>query len=87
MAGDIDTALDYCRRSLRQNRMFSSTHRILTIALMLAGREGEARDAARDLLATEPSLTVSGFLRRYPGAATPQAKVFAEALTAAGVPP
>ena len=86
VAGEYETALDYCRRSLRQNRMFSSTHRIFTIALMLLDRGDEGRAAARDLLAIEPKLTVSGFKQRFPGAATPQAELFAKALLDAGVP-
>jgi hypothetical protein len=32
-------------------------------------------------------LTVGGFLQRYPGNASAQAKVFGEALRIAGVPP
>jgi len=86
VAGEYETALDYCRRSLRQNRMFSSTHRIFTIALMLLDRGDEGRAAARDLLAIEPKLTVTGFKQRFPGAATPQAELFAKALLDAGVP-
>ena len=87
VAGQYDKAIDFCRRSLRQNRMFASTHRILAISLALAGRVDEAREAAGELLKLEPTLTVSGFAQRYPGSASAQAKVFCEALTIAGVPP
>ena len=87
VAGDYVAAVEYCRRSLRQNRMFSSTHRLLTIALVLADRVDEARLAARELLNIEPNITQSGFQLRYPGAATPQAKIFAQALGVAGIPP
>lgn len=86
VAGDYDQAIAFCRQSLRQNRMFVSTHRTYTIALVLAGRVEEARAAARDLTALEPGLTVSAFLQRYPGAASPQARVFSEALGVAGLP-
>lgn len=86
-AGDFVAAIDCCRRSLRHNRMFVSTHRILTIALMLDGQEAAARESARALLALEPTLTASGFARRFPGAAPAQAQAFARALAAAGVPP
>ncbi len=86
VAGDYEQAIASCRQSIRQNRMFVSTHRTFTIALALAGRVEEAQAAARDLLALEPSLTVSNFLRRYPGAASPQAKLFSEALAIAGLP-
>ena len=87
VAGQYDKAIELCRRSLRENRMFASTHRILAISLALSGRAEEARAAARELLELEPTLTVSRFEQRYPGSDTPQAKLFGEALAMAGVPP
>jgi TolB-like protein/Tfp pilus assembly protein PilF len=86
VAGDYDKAIEICQRSLRQNRMFASTHRTLAIALALAGRVDEARSAVTELLKLEPTLTVSGFKSRYPGSASPQASLFAGALATAGVP-
>jgi TolB-like protein/class 3 adenylate cyclase/Tfp pilus assembly protein PilF len=87
VAGQYDKAIEMCRRSLRQNRMFASTHRILTLSLALSGREAEAREAAVELLGLEPGLTVSGFLRRYPGSESTHARTFGQALLSAGVPP
>jgi len=86
VAGQYDKAIEMCRRSLRQNRMFASTHRILTVSLALTGQMEEARAAAADLLRLEPNLTVAHFKERYPGSASPQAARFAEALKSAGVP-
>lgn len=86
VAGQYTKAIDFCRRSLRQNRMFASTHRILAISLVLSGQVDEGRAAAIELLKLEPTLTVGGFLQRYPGNATAQAKIFGEALAIAGVP-
>jgi tetratricopeptide (TPR) repeat protein len=86
VAGLYDKAIELCRRSLRLNRMFASTHRILTLSLWLSGREDEARQAAAQLLKVEPTLTASGFLKRYPGSGSAHAKLFAEALSAAGIP-
>jgi TolB-like protein/class 3 adenylate cyclase/Tfp pilus assembly protein PilF len=86
VAGQYDRAIEMCRRSLRQNRMFASTHRTLTISLALAGRVDEARLACAELLKLEPTLTVGGFQSRYPGSASPQAKLFSDALATAGVP-
>jgi class 3 adenylate cyclase/TolB-like protein/Tfp pilus assembly protein PilF len=86
VAGRYDKAIELCRRSLRLNRMFASSHRILTISLSLSGRGQEAREAAAELLKLEPTLTARGFLKRYPGSESAHAKVFAEALSAAGVP-
>jgi TolB-like protein/class 3 adenylate cyclase len=87
VAGQYEKAIEFCRQSLRENRMFASTHRILAISLALSGRVEESRAAVRDLLELEPTLTVSRFEQRYPGSDTPQAKIFGAALAAAGVPP
>ncbi len=86
VAGEYDKAIEYCRGSLRENRMFTSTHRILTISLALAGRLDEARQAGADLLATEPGLTVTGFRNRYPGNTSAHIDQFCRALETAGVP-
>ena len=86
VAGEYDKSVEFCRRSLRQNRMFASTHRTLTISLALAGRVDEARVAGVELLKLEPTLTVSGFKSRYPGSASPQAELFSDALAKAGIP-
>jgi len=86
VAGQYDEAIAVCRDSLRVNRMFASTHRILTIALVLSGDMDEARRAAEELLRGEPGLTVEGFLNRYPGSNSPHAEQFCEALAMAGVP-
>ena len=86
VAGQYDKAIDYCKLSLRENRMFTSSHRILTVSLALAGRVDEAESAANDLLKVEPSMTVSGFRNRYPGNKDKHADLFCEALATAGVP-
>jgi hypothetical protein len=56
------------------------------MALVLAGREDEARASARRLLELEPGLTVEGFRRRYPGSASPHTEIFCDALARAGIP-
>ena len=86
VAGEYDKAIEFCRRSLRQNRMFVSTHRTLAISLVLAGKVEEARAAGTELLSLEPTLTVSRFRSRYPGSGSPQGELFANALGIAGVP-
>jgi TolB-like protein len=73
-------------RALRDNRNFTSGHRLLVLGLMLAGRPDEARSAARRLLALEPGLTVEKFRARYPGATHPHADLYCDAFTQAGVP-
>jgi tetratricopeptide (TPR) repeat protein len=86
VAGQYDKAIEFCRRSLRLNRMFASTHRILAISLALSGDMEAARQAAAELLRLEPGLTVGGFRTRYPGNASEHADQFCEALAMAGVP-
>src|SRR5205814_309633 len=71
--GQYERAIECGLRSLRENRTYTHAYRLLVMALVLAGREEEARASARRLLALEPGLTVAGFRRRYPGSACPQA--------------
>jgi TolB-like protein len=86
VAGQYDKAIDLGRRSLRRNRMYLATHRLLVIALALSGRIDEARQAAAGLLELEPELTVRRFRQRYPGSASPQTEQFCAALAIAGIP-
>lgn len=84
--GQYEKAIDFCHRSLRENRMYTATHRLLVISLALSGRVDEARSAAQELMQLEPSLTASGWLRRYPGNKSAHAEIFSMALTEAGIP-
>jgi TolB-like protein/DNA-binding SARP family transcriptional activator len=84
--GQYERAIECALRSLRENRTYTAAHRLLVIALVLAGRENEARASTRRLLELEPGLTVAGFRRRYPGSASPHADLFCEALARAGIP-
>ena len=86
VAGQYEKAIDLGRRSLRRNRMYLATHRLLVIALVLDGRLEQARQAATELLALEPELTVSGFRQRYPGSGSKNTETFCAALATAGVP-
>jgi adenylate cyclase len=84
--GQYDRAIECALRSLRENRTYTSAYKQLAIALVLAGREDEARGTARRLLELEPGLTVASFRRRYPGSASSHAELFCNALAKAGVP-
>jgi adenylate cyclase len=84
--GQFDRAIECALRALRENRTYTSAYRQLAMALVLAGREDEARAPARRLLELEPGLTVAGFRRRYPGSASPHAEIFCDALARAGIP-
>jgi TolB-like protein len=86
VAGQYDQAVEFLRRSLRENRTFTATHKLLTISLALSGRMEEARTAASELLSLEPSFTVSVFRQRYPGSGAPYAPRFFDALKSAGIP-
>jgi adenylate cyclase len=85
-AGDYLGAIEYGKKSLRDNRTHGPTLRILAIAEVLAGRLEDARATIADVLKVEPTFSVSRFLDRYPGAAAPHASMYAEALRTAGLP-
>jgi adenylate cyclase len=84
--GQYERAIECTLRTLRENRTYTHAYRLLIFALVLAGREDEARAPARRLLELEPGLTVAGFRRRYPGSASPHADLLCDALARAGVP-
>jgi TolB-like protein/DNA-binding SARP family transcriptional activator len=84
--GQYERAIECALRSLQENRTYTSAHRLLVMALVLAGREDEAQASARRLLELEPGLTVDGFRRRYPGSASPHADILCDALARAGIP-
>jgi TolB-like protein/DNA-binding SARP family transcriptional activator len=81
-----ERAIECALRSLRENRTYTAAYRLLVMALVLAGRQDEARALARRLLELEPGLTVASFRRRYPGSASTHADLFCDALATAGVP-
>jgi len=84
--GQYERAIEFGLRCMNANKTYVSAYRMLAMALVLAGREAEARAIARRLMQLEPSLTVKGFLKRYPGSASAHAQVFCDALARAGVP-
>ena len=86
VAGNYDMAVEWAQRSLRENRLFIATHKLVTIALTLAGRKDEARAAAGELLERQPHFTVAEFRSRHPGGAAPHIDRFCDALAVAGVP-
>jgi adenylate cyclase len=85
-AEKFDDAIELAKRSLRVNRLHSSTLRALIIAQVLSGRLGDARQNVPELLRIQPNLTVSDYLKTHPAAAYPVGKVWADALKKAGVP-
>jgi adenylate cyclase len=85
--GRGERAVEFARRSIRENPTYTSAHRLLVMALMMTSRRAEGREAAQELLRLEPALTVERFQQRYPGSASKHVERFCAALTEAGIPP
>jgi tetratricopeptide (TPR) repeat protein len=85
-ARKFDRALEYAQRSLRANRMHTSTLRVKAVAEWQLGLHDQARETARQLMTLEPSLTVRGWLERAPSAQFKVGQEFAEVLRQVGVP-
>ena len=85
-AGNYERAIVLAKRSLRANRMHTSTFRALAIAQSLSGRIGEANTTIGQLLLLEPGYSVSKFLERSPSRHYPIGNIYAEALRSAGLP-
>jgi tetratricopeptide (TPR) repeat protein len=84
--GRYEEAVEMAEASLRHNPFHLSAHRCRVIGLQLAGREGEARNAAKELMRIDPSLRVSEYQRTHPAAQTEIIQTWAGALKQAGVP-
>jgi len=81
-----DRAIELAQRSLRSNRMHTSTLRAMAIAQWLSGRRDDARRTVGELLKIEPTLTVENYLSRHPAAEFDTGRAWARALGDAGVP-
>lgn len=84
--GQLERAVECGLRSIAQNRTFTATYKLLVLALMLAGREVEAKAHLRQLLKLEPELTVERYRQRFPGSAGPMGQIYCDALARAGLP-
>ena len=85
-AGNYEQAVILAKRSLRANRMHTSTYRALAIAQVLSGHIEPARVTIIDLLKLEPEYTVTKFLERTPAKGRAIATQMAQALAHAGLP-
>jgi tetratricopeptide (TPR) repeat protein len=85
-AGQYAEAAEAAMRCIRDNRTYTTGHKLLIIALSLANRAAEARAAVRPMLALDPAFSVERYRRRFPGSEGPLADLFCEALASAGVP-
>lgn len=84
--GQYDRAVEFARRSVRENSTYTSGYKLLLMSLVLADREAEVPEPLRRLLNLEAGFTVDAFRRRYPGSASPYGELFCFALARAGVP-
>ncbi|MFQ5623544.1 MAG: adenylate/guanylate cyclase domain-containing protein [Paracoccaceae bacterium] len=85
-AGRHEDAKRLAIASLRDNRAHTSTLRVLAASQWLSGEEEAARKTGRELVALEPSLNVTDWLRRSPSAETPQGAEMASILKKIGIP-
>jgi|GEM_PF-724985 len=85
-ANQFDRAIELSKRSLRVNRLHSSTLRTLICSLALSDRIDEAQQVTAELMKLEPNLTVTGYLARHPAAPFWTGQTWARALRLAGVP-
>ena len=81
-----DQALAHARRSLRANRIHTSTLRAAAVALWQLGREDEAQVTAQKLLALEPGLTVNVWEKRSPSSSFNVGREWRDILIKLGIP-
>ena len=79
-------AIQWAEQALTRNRRFAVALRVLIVALVKLDQKDRAGLIARELLAVEPELTISGFFKRIPFPRDAMATAYAEALRVAGVP-
>lgn len=85
-AGRYERAIELAQRSLRANRLHTSTFRALAISQRQFGQHDEARATVAALMKIEPTLTVTNWLARSPSSAYPIGQLCGQALRNAGVP-
>ena len=87
LAGEkYDRAIELADRSLRANRLFSSTGKTLVLAYMMKGQLEAARNHAKRLLAIEPKFSVAAFRQQSPMYRSAHGEKYAEAYANAGIP-
>lgn len=81
-----ERAIECGLRCMRENRTYTTAYKLLTIALVLAGRKSKAQGPVRQLIALDPLFTVKRFRDTYPGIGSACGESFCDALFQAGVP-
>lgn len=85
-ANAFERAIELGQRSLKNNRMHTSTYRALAIAQARSNKLVEARETVAQLLKLDPGFTLSGFAARSPTSKFAHGKDLVAALRLAGVP-
>lgn len=85
-AGDNTLAAELSTRSMRTNRLHTSTHRTLAIAQWKLQQYEAARSTVAEMLRVEPGFTADAYARRFPGGDIAFARENAGILIAAGAP-
>ncbi len=84
--GQYARAIEFAMRCIRENRSYTTAYKALVLALILSGREAEARGPVNQLRLLEPGFTVRQFRRRSPACTGTLGERYCEAFAKAGVP-
>src|SRR5205814_1809659 len=84
--GQYARAVEFAMRCISENRGYTAAYKALVLALVLSGRETEARSPANQLRLLEPTFTVEQFRRRSPAYAGALGERYCEAFERAGIP-
>ncbi|MBV9483979.1 MAG: hypothetical protein JO249_25000 [Acidobacteria bacterium] len=84
--GQYARAIEFAMRCMRENRSYTTAYKALVLALVLSGRETEARGPANQLRLLEPTFTVQQFRRRSPACTGTLGEHYCEAFERAGIP-
>jgi tetratricopeptide (TPR) repeat protein len=85
-AGQFEEAIRLADRSLKANRMHTSTYRALAFAQWHLGRQSAARETIAAMRRLDPELTASAWIARSPSRDYDIGRRYAETLRAAGLP-
>ncbi len=82
----FEQALEFANRSLRANRMHTSSLRAKAVACWQLGMRDEARRVGKTLMDMEPNLSIKAWRARSPSAGYPISNEWARVLKKVGVP-
>jgi class 3 adenylate cyclase/TolB-like protein len=85
-ACQYERAIELANRSLRANRIHTSTYRALAISQWQLGLRDDARKTVSELMRLEPSLSIRRYREIHPSSQYETGKVWSHALQEAGVP-